>query len=250
MTTIRRIPGIVKSSRPRRPIWLALPALITLLLVQIYPTVYSYYLSLGRITRRQPLVRGATQLRAALRQLSDFYQSLQRTGVYASSYLILSLGAGLGLALLLNRRPRFTAFYMACIFIPYVISEVVAGTMWSWMFQQSYGIVQVALNPLVGNVSIMSREAGAMAIVIAASVWKHMAFNALLFLGRAPGGITRGLRIGGARRRQSVADAHTHHLAPDPTDAPGGGLAHLDPRHQRAGLDPGNDQRWTPAPQQ
>ncbi|MCC6147684.1 MAG: sugar ABC transporter permease [Anaerolineaceae bacterium] len=139
-------------------------------------------MSLGRIKGGKYTFVGLRNY-ARILQNSDFYQSLSKTAVYTLFFLIICIGFGLILALLFNRRNRLTPLYMACIFIPSILSEVVSGTMWSWMFQQTYGIIQVALNPFINNFSLLSRPAGAMAIVIAASIWKHLSFTSLLFLG-------------------------------------------------------------------
>lgn len=166
----------------KKPIWLLYPALIVLVVVQIYPTLYSLYLSLGRIRGGEFSFVGLRNFQRIFNS-TDFYESLLRTGIYTLVFLLLCIGFGLLLAILFNRKTRFTTFYMACIFIPSILSEVVSGTMWSWMFQQSYGIIQVALNPYINNYSMLTRPEGAMLIVIMASTWKHLAFNALLFLG-------------------------------------------------------------------
>ncbi len=170
------------SSLGLKPLWLLLPAMTILLLVQVYPTLYSVYLSFGRLRAGNYNWVGLRNYEFLFRT-EDFYQSLNLTLVYAGSYVALSMVLGMLLALLFNRRGKLTALFMTCIFVPYVISDVVAGTMWTWLFQQSYGLIQVALNPLLHGVSVLSRPGGAMAIVVAASVWKHLAFNALLFLG-------------------------------------------------------------------
>lgn len=180
--TRRTSTEVHRSSLGLKPLWLLLPAMASLLLVQVYPTLYSFYLSFGRLKAGNYSFVGLRNYLFLFRT-EDFYQSLGLTAVYAGSYVVLSMGLGMLLALLFNRRGKLTPLYMTCIFVPYVISDVVAGTMWNWMFQQSYGLVQVALNPLLNGMSVLSRPGGAMAIVIAASVWKHLAFNALLFLG-------------------------------------------------------------------
>lgn len=171
-----------KRRKIRKPLWLLFPALITLIIIQIYPTLYSYYLSFGKIRAGKYTFVGLNNYIRIFNN-SDFYESLGKTAVFTVSSLVICIGFGLILALLFNRRNRLTPFYMACIFIPSILSEVVSGTMWSWMFQQSYGIIQVVLNPLINNYSLLSRPEGAMVIVIMASIWKHLSFTALLFLG-------------------------------------------------------------------
>jgi len=153
-----------------------------LLLVQVYPTLYSFYISLNRLKGGELLFVGLRNYSRLLKE-SDFYEALQRTFIFTFFYLLLCVSVGIILALLFNRRSRLTTVYMVCIFLPMVVSEVVGGTMWNWMFQQSYGIIQVALNPILGGISIISQPWGAMAIVILASVWKNQAFTSLLFLG-------------------------------------------------------------------
>jgi len=162
--------------------WLISPSIIFLLIIQVYPAIYSWYLSFGKIKGGKYTFVGLKNFTRLLNN-SDFYEALARTAVFTFSFLIACIGIGLILALLLNRCSKFTALYMTIIFVPMVLSEVVGGTMWRWMFQQSFGLVQVFLNPYINNLSILSRPGGAMVVVIAASVWKQLAFTALLFLG-------------------------------------------------------------------
>jgi multiple sugar transport system permease protein len=203
---LRRLVSRSRLSRLEgKPLWLLFPALVVLALVQIYPTLFSYYLSLGQVKAGKYSYVGLENFRLLLRN-SDFYESLGRTAVFTASYLVLCIGLGMVLALLLNRRNRMTPLYMTVIFIPMVMSEVVAGTMWRWLFQQSFGLAQVALNPLLNNVSLLSSPWGAMAIVIAASVWRALAFTALLFLGAlqtVPHEVYESSALDGANRWQS-----------------------------------------------
>ncbi|MCK5674177.1 MAG: sugar ABC transporter permease [Spirochaetales bacterium] len=184
--------------------WLISPSIIFLLIIQVYPAFYSWYLSFGSIKGGKYTFVGLKNFVRLLNN-SDFYESLVRTGVFTFSFLIACIGIGLILALLLNRCSKFTSFYMTIIFIPMVLSEVVGGTMWRWMFQQSFGLVQVFLNPYINNFSILSRPGGAMAVVIAASVWKQLAFTALLFLGAlqtVPKELFESAALDGATRSQ------------------------------------------------
>ncbi len=178
-------PGVIvirrSTSRNRwLPLWFLLPALLVLAFIQVYPSLYSLYLSTTR-------VRGGVLSEVGLANFErlfnspTFVESLKTTVIYSGFYLALTVSLGLLVALLLNRRIRFTGGYLILIFIPWVISDVVAGTMWRWLFQQTYGIVQVWLNPIVGS-SLYTNASGAMGIVIAASVWRALAFTTLLFL--------------------------------------------------------------------
>ncbi len=163
------------------PFWLLLPAMLVLLAIQVYPTLYSFYMSLTRPFAGNLVWVG---LRNFERLFADtnFIQSLGHSAVYAGSSLVLTVGLGLWLAVLVNRRVRFSGPYLILLFIPWVISDVVAGTIWRWMFEQAYGILQYWLDPIVHN-TLFTNPTGEMAIVVTASVWRSLAFTIILFLG-------------------------------------------------------------------
>lgn len=187
------------------PFWLVLPAIAMLVTIQIYPTLFSLYLSTTRMRAGNLNFVGMKNFERLLAS-GDFFESVQRTFVFASSYLVLTVVLGMVLALLLNKRTLMTPVYIVMVFIPWVLSDVVSGTIWRWMFNQSYGLIQVALNPYIDNMSILSNNDSSMAVVVAASVWRTLAFTALLFLGALqtiPGEVLEAAALDGATRWQS-----------------------------------------------
>ncbi len=202
LTTTQPAPCIRCHPR-RRPLWFLLPSILILLIIQIYPSLYSFYLSTTRV-RAGNLQNVGLGNFERLFSSSIFRESLRNTAVYTGFYLVLTVGLGLLIALLLNRRVKFTGVYLIILFVPWVISDVVTGTMWRWLFQQTYGIVQVWLNPIVGS-SLYTNANGAMGIVVAASVWRSLAFTALLFLAAlqtVPTEIIESAALDGANRFQ------------------------------------------------
>ncbi len=158
------------------------PSILVLAAVQVYPTLYSFYLSLHRLRGGRFIWAGLENFRRLLYS-ADFYAALGRTAVFAGVYVACGVGLGLLLAALLRRPTRLSALHITALFIPWVLSDVVAGTMWRWMFQQSYGVVQTALTTLFGAPSLLAHPRWSMAVVIAASVWRTLAFVTLLLLG-------------------------------------------------------------------
>lgn len=187
------------------PFQLLLPALILLLMIQVYPTLYTFNLSFNKIAGGELTPVGFENF-TRLFNSSDFADALQKTAIYAIGYLSLVLILAMGIALLLNQGSRLTPLYITLLFVPWVLSEVVSGTMWRWLFQQDYGILQVAINPLVNQKSLLSDSTGAMVIVIASSVWRALPFNSLLLLGAlrtVPNEIKEAGSLDGASRWQS-----------------------------------------------
>ncbi len=186
------------------PFWLLLPAILILLAVQVYPTLYSLWLSVNRIKGGDLIFVGLQNFDRLFKDL-NFGRSLNRTFTFAALYLVFTVGIGMLLAVLLNRRVKFTGFYLVLIFIPWVISDVVAGTIWRWMFQQSYGILQYWLQPLSDR-SLLVNPNTAMGIVVAGSVWRALAFTTILFLGAlqtVPVEVTESAALDGAGGWQS-----------------------------------------------
>jgi len=189
-------------SRRMVPLLLLLPSLIVLVVVQLYPTLFTVYISLNRLKAGDYTFVGLGNYQ---RLLSDttFFESLSKSAIFVSTTVSLTLGIGLLIAVLLNQRARLNSFYMIMLFIPWVTSDVVVGTIWRWMFQQDYGLIQAVIQPLTGTTSLYAQPNGAMLIVILATVWRSLPFTALLFLGalqNVPNEILESAAMDGAGR--------------------------------------------------
>ncbi|MDO9085307.1 MAG: sugar ABC transporter permease [Anaerolineaceae bacterium] len=160
---------------------LLFPALLLLVLIQVYPTLYTLNLSFNSLKGGKLKWVGLDNF---IRLFNSFElgNALEKTATYAGGYIILVIVLGMCIALLLNKRPLLAPLYLTILFVPWVLSEVVSGTMWRWLFNQDYGIVQVALNPFINDTSLLANKSGAMLIVIVSSVWRSIPFTSLLFL--------------------------------------------------------------------
>ena len=170
-----------QGTNTRKALALVSPALVFLFLVQIYPILYSFYLSLLKLKGRTSTFVGFTNY-IHIFQNSDFWESAWLTLIFTFGFLALTLILGILLALLLNRKLKFASLYLILLFIPWILSPVVAGTMWRWLFQPAYGIIQSLLDPLVQR-SLITDKAGAMIIIILAFLWQNLPLTTLLFLG-------------------------------------------------------------------
>jgi ABC-type sugar transport system permease subunit len=205
-------PQTTQPTRPRNrrnyakfvPLWLLLPSILVLLVLQVAPTFYSVWLSTTRVRRGVQTDAGLRNYERLLESPS-FAESLRITLLYASIYVIVTLCLGLFIALLVNRRIRFTSVYLIILFVPWVLSDVVAGTMWRWLFQPTYGILQFWLDanmPFVGQ-SLYTSNWGALFIVILAAIWRGLPFTIILSLGAlqtVPNDIIESAALDGANR--------------------------------------------------
>ncbi len=163
------------------PYLMTLPALLFIGIVSLYPTLYSLYLSMTRTRRGVTEFVGIRNFQI-IAQSNDFRESLRLTLIFTFVFVVLTVLLAFLLALLMNRKMRLTALYMTAIFLPWVLSEITSGVVWRWMFYRDYGILQNLLGPLFGDVMLMATPAGAMAIVVGATIWRSLAFAMLLIL--------------------------------------------------------------------
>ncbi len=171
----------MKNKNSFYPYLLTLPAILFLMLVSLYPTLYSFYLSMTRSKQGITEFVGLRNYEVILRS-SDFRQSLQLTIIFTVFYVFLTVAIAYILALMLNRGLRLTGIYMTIIFLPWVLSEITSGVVWRWMFYQDYGILQNLIGPILGGKAIITTNWGAMAIVITATTWRSISFAMLLLL--------------------------------------------------------------------
>ena len=167
---------------------LILPALVTILLVALFPLLWTLWESLHLHDLRMPWLGkpfiGVDNYVEAFRD-PRFWSSLGHTGFFAVTSVGLELIIGLGLALALNRAFRGRGLVRAAVLIPWAIPTVVSALLWRFMFEGESGIVNtvlVSLGVLREPVVWFIQPVAAWVPVILADVWKTTPFVALLLL--------------------------------------------------------------------
>ena len=113
-----------------------------------------------------------------------FLLSLRNTIEYAVVVTIAKNVLGLGLALILNRAIRFRTFFRTATFLPVLISFVVCGILWSWIFSTVFGLADHFLQILGFHhfPGWLSDPHIALWSVMWVDVWKWTGFHTVLFL--------------------------------------------------------------------
>jgi ABC-type sugar transport system permease subunit len=191
-----------KNSRLLRnslPFWLILPTIIILFAIQIYPGLYTVWLSLQE---RQPSgwVFVGDKNFERLFSMGIFGESVGHTIVFLVSHVILTMVGGFFTAFLLSRRINFTGFYITLLFIPWVIAQIIAGLVFRLLVAPDYGLFAGILqNPGLfppDGISVLTASrpqpwfgdfpfppSPAMILLIIASTWRAIPFVTLLILG-------------------------------------------------------------------
>jgi ABC-type sugar transport system permease subunit len=119
--------------------------------------------------------------------------------VFLVGYVALTLAAGFVVALLLNRKLRFSGLYITLLFIPWVIADIIVGIVFRLLVIPDYGLLTGILgNPALfppAGLSVLTAippqpllgdfpfpPAPAMIYLILASSWRALPFITLLLL--------------------------------------------------------------------
>lgn len=168
--------------------WLVSPALAAIVLVALFPLVWTVWESLHLHDLRMPwLGQPFIGLGNYLEAVGDerFRAAMGHTLFFAVVSVTLELALGTMLALAMNRAFRGRGLMRASVLVPWAMPTVVSGLLWKFMFDGDAGIANAALvkvgvldQPLVWFI----RTGFAWVPVILADVWKTTPFVALLLL--------------------------------------------------------------------
>ncbi len=165
--------------------YLLLPAIILLVMLAIYPLIYSLVISLHDIVLVRPSERAFVGLQnyKAVMQDSRFIYAFGRT-LY---FTILSVGCsfvlGLGIALLLNREIKGKSFVRTCLVIPMVITPVVVGYIFMFMLDPTLGVINAILKFFGVSLPPLLRDPStALTTLAMIDVWQWTPFVALVLL--------------------------------------------------------------------
>ena len=148
-----------------------------------------------------------------------FYAALGRTFVYTVFSVPLVYICSLGVAaLLVSKAVRGRTAAKIVIFLPWLISPIVVGVIWKWLFGQDFGFVNFIISTLGGNPVPWSSNGNlALTVVIFASAWGGTAFNMLLFIAalkNIPEALLEAAELDGANAWQRFLNVTLPGIAP------------------------------------
>lgn len=112
-----------------------------------------------------------------------FWIALRNTTLYTLGTVPLSVGAGLALALAIERVRWGRTFYRGTFFLPVIISIAVAALIFELLLHPQIGPVNAALRAAgVRGPNWLSDPAWALPALMAIGVWKGFGYNVVLFI--------------------------------------------------------------------
>jgi multiple sugar transport system permease protein len=176
----QEIPVIVQ--RHTKEKWLSIaflaPALVFLLLTNVYPLLYSLRLSFYSwnmmVPLSQPRFVGLDNY-TSLPSDPTFMISVQRTLIFVGAAVAIEFLLGMGLALLATSRVKAMGLIRTVLLVPLMMTPVVVGILWRTIYHPQYGVT----NWIIGLFGIppqtwLGNPDQALPAVIAVEIWQQL----------------------------------------------------------------------------
>ncbi|OHV79672.1 sugar ABC transporter permease [Ensifer sp. LCM 4579] len=161
------------------------PAVLILLALTIFPSLYMFYAAVHRISPNPDLPWQFVGAANFTRLLSDgqFQVALRNTAIFTVVAVSVEFLFGLGLALLLDKYIRRLTFLKTVLMVPMMLPPIAVAITWKLIYEPQFGV----LNEIMFRLGLPTQAwAGdvdlAMFSIIVADVWQWTPFIFLLML--------------------------------------------------------------------
>ncbi|ALF52291.1 lactose ABC transporter permease [Nostoc piscinale CENA21] len=174
------------------PYLFLLPALVLLGLTVFWPALQAFYLSFTSyedISQPPQWIGFGNFLR--LWKDAVFWKTLENTFLYLVGVVPILVITPLGLAILVNQKLRGVSWFRAAYYTPVVISMVVAGIAWKWLYAENgllnqllktIGIFPEGIPWLTSPDKILGILPISLASVMAVTMWKGLGYYMVIYL--------------------------------------------------------------------
>ncbi len=163
--------------------YLILPTMVILVLLNIYPLVYSFSISLTNFNLADPAKKAITGFKNYVLLFSDsfFLTSFLNTGEFVVLSLVLEFMFGFLISLLLYYLRGLGRLFLTIFLLPMMLTPIIVGLMWRFMMNYDVGLVNYVLT-LVGlkRTAFLANRSIALLVVIFVDVWQWTPFIVLL----------------------------------------------------------------------
>jgi putative chitobiose transport system permease protein len=192
-----RFPHLRSHTGPARDTWaifgarsqpylFLLPALLILTLTVFWPALQAFFLSFTLYEfdiTQPPRWIGVANFQRLWRD-PVFWKTLTNTLIYLVGVVPILTVVPLGLAILVNRRIPGISWFRAAYYTPVVISMVVAGIAWRWLYAEN-GLLNQLLrgtNLSEDGLPWLTSPNFALYSVMAVTVWKGLGYYMVIYL--------------------------------------------------------------------
>ena len=181
-----------------------LPAVLVIVGLAIVPIVWSFVLSLHSADLIKPAEWVGLSNYDTLLDDPGLRDALKHTVIYTALFVPLSIGLGLFLALALNRQLRFIGIYRTLIMAPFIASVAAQGVLFSFIFDQRFGVANSVLDRLgLPTQGFLGDPGQALYVLVLIGIWGGIGFPLVIYLAAlqdVPRELVDAASVDGARR--------------------------------------------------
>jgi arabinogalactan oligomer/maltooligosaccharide transport system permease protein len=166
------------------------PALIAIALVNVYPILYNFYMSLTNRNGPRRFAEGNFQVvgfdnYVRLLTDSDFYIIFGKTLLYAVICVFFFFVVGLGLALIVNH-PAIKAkfFWRTLLILPWAVPTWITAMIWRFLFNGEFGPINQMMRAVgLPGINWLTDAFWAFVAITVVNIWMSFPFFMLILLG-------------------------------------------------------------------
>lgn len=161
-----------------------LPILISIIAVFYYPFVMTIRYSLTKWNgiSKHPKFIGLDNFKQIFMGDANFSQAAWFTIKYAILYIVLINVLAILLALVLDMKLKTTNWLRAAFFIPYILSLVIVGFIWKFIFMQGFESLGESTGWGVFALSWLGEPGLAFISVLFVSIWQSIGFYMVIYI--------------------------------------------------------------------
>lgn len=173
---------------PLTPYFLLAPAFLILFAILVFPILWNINVALHDVKFTTILKEWEyVGFRNYVDIMRDdyFYESLRVSAIFVGGCVAFQLLIGLLLAELLNQRLRGTEMFRAIFLVPWLLSAVIVGFSWRWMYNDLFGLINHLLRTIgLPTVKWVANPSIAPWSIVISNIWFGTPFS-MLFMGSA-----------------------------------------------------------------
>lgn len=184
-------------SKNKQPFWnnikvvpyiYILPNLILFLTFMIIPIFMTGYYSLVKWNGMgKPKFIGIENY-TYIFQDDVFLKSMTNTFVFTVSTVPILMTMALFFAIVLNRNMKLRGFFRSAMYLPSIISTVVVGMVFIWLFNSQLGLINYMLNVFgFKSVEWANSPNYAMVMIVVGTLWSRTGYNMVIYLAALQG---------------------------------------------------------------
>lgn len=177
---------------PWTPYLFLAPAVLYIVVFQLFPLVQEVWLSFTKTTLLNPNMNvwvGFSNFQSVLSDPS-FQQTLLTTLIYVSACVVGSVGLGLVVAMLLNGKFPGRGVARSLVTVPWAAPGIAVALIGIWMFNPQFGILTrllkaVGIDP--GPSGVLDNPQMALGAILVTTIWQLVPFVAVVLLSALQG---------------------------------------------------------------